>query len=204
MRRHVQKVLGGEYDVPYQAACPVILDIGANVGSFAAWALERWPGAHVHCYEPLPENFALLKKNLGCLEGPSLSLNNFAIGDPCLKNLYLGLNNCGEASFYDVGEQSTVAVEVETRTPSVLPRAHIVKIDTEGSEIDILSRMTSLDFDVIMLEYHSEANRRKIDELLTDFFLIGGEIRSLHRGTLKFFHERLVKAAGMLVPRRLG
>ena len=44
------------------------------------------------------------------------------------------------------------------RAPSVLPKAHIVKIDTEGSEIDILSRMTSIDFDVIMLEYHSEAN----------------------------------------------
>jgi FkbM family methyltransferase len=40
----------------------VILDIGANVGSFAAWALKRWPGAHVYCYEPLPNNFALLKK----------------------------------------------------------------------------------------------------------------------------------------------
>jgi len=32
MRRHVQKVLGGEYEVPYRATRPVILDIGANVG----------------------------------------------------------------------------------------------------------------------------------------------------------------------------
>lgn len=100
MRRHVQRFLGG-------STRPVILDIGANVGSFAAWALNRWPGAHVHCYEPLPDNFALLKKNLGQLDGKSVSLNNFAIGDPSLKRLYLGRNNCGEASFYDVGEQST-------------------------------------------------------------------------------------------------
>jgi methyltransferase FkbM-like protein len=116
----------------------------------------------------------------------------------------LGRNNCGEASFYDVGEQSTITVEVETRAPSALPKAHIVKIDTEGSEIDILSGMTSLDFDVIMLEYHSEANRRKADELLEDFLLVGGEIRSLHRGTLKYFHRRLVKAAGLLVPGHVG
>jgi FkbM family methyltransferase len=204
MRYHVQKVLGGEYEVPYQATRPVILDIGANVGSFAAWALGRWPGAHIHCYEPLPDNFVLLQKNLGALEGQSISLNNFAIGDPSLKNLYLGRNNCGEASFYDVGEQSTITVEVETRAPSALPKAHIVKIDTEGSEIDILSGMTSLDFDVIMLEYHSEANRRKADELLEDFLLVGGEIRCLHRGTLKYFHRRLVKAAGLLVPGHVG
>ena len=182
----------------------VILDIGANVGSFAAWALKRWPGAHVHCYEPLPNNFALLKKNPGSLEGQSVSLNNFAIGDPSLKNLYLGRNNCGEASFYDVGEQTTDAVEVETRAPSVLPKAHIMKIDTEGSEVDILSGMASIDFDVIMLEYHSGAIRRKIDGLLADFVLVGGGIRSLHRGTLKYFHGRLVKAAGLLVPRQVG
>ena len=82
--------------------------------------------------------------------------------------------------------------------PSVLPKANIVKIDTEGSEIDILSRMTSFDFDVIMLEYHSEANRRKIEELLRDFFLVGGEIRGLDRGTLKYFHQRLIKLPARL------
>ena len=75
-----------------------------------------------------------------------MSLNNFAIGDPSLKRLYLGRNNCGEASFYDVGEQSTRPSRSRRRAPSVLPKAQIVKIDTEGSEIDILGRMASLRF----------------------------------------------------------
>ncbi|HEY7558313.1 MAG TPA: FkbM family methyltransferase [Candidatus Binatia bacterium] len=195
MRSHVQKVLGGEYDIPYRHNAPVILDIGANVGSFAAWALRRWPGAHVHCYEPLPDNFALLRRNLGQFEGKSVSLHNFAVGDPSLTRLYLGRNNCGEASFYDIGEQSTAFVEVETRTPDILPEAQIAKIDTEGSEVEILTRMTSLDFDAVMLEYHSEANRRRIDALLKDYVLVGGHIRHLHRGTLKFAHKRLIGAA---------
>jgi FkbM family methyltransferase len=173
-----------------------LLDIGANVGSFAAWALERWPGCHVHCDEPLPGNFALLKRNLSQVEGASVSWHNFAVGDPSLKRLYFGRNNCGEASFYDIGEQSTASVEVETRAPDVLPKAQIMKIDTEGSEVDILSRVTSFDFDVIVLEYHSEANRRRVDELLGDFLLVGGETRHLHRGTLKFMHRRLFAAAG--------
>jgi FkbM family methyltransferase len=102
MLHHVQKVLAGEYEVPYRATRPVILDIGANVGSFAAWALQRWPGCHVHCYEPLPDNFALLKKNLAPVEGKSVSLYNFAVGNPELTRLHLGRNNCGEASFYDM------------------------------------------------------------------------------------------------------
>jgi hypothetical protein len=33
MRSHAQKVLGGEYEIPYRHSAPVILDIGANVGS---------------------------------------------------------------------------------------------------------------------------------------------------------------------------
>jgi FkbM family methyltransferase len=200
MRVHVQKVLDGEYDLPYRHQAPVILDIGANVGSFAAWALKRWPGCRIHCYEPLPENFALLTRNLAQFAGASVSLNNFAIGDPGLTRLYLGRNNCGEASFYDIGEQTAASIEVETRAPDVLPRAHIVKIDTEGSEIDILSRMASFDFDAIMLEYHSEANRRKIDAMLQDFVLVGGHIRELNRGTLKFVHKRLTEAAARSSP----
>ena len=200
MRIHVQKVLDGEYDIPYRHSAPVILDIGANVGSFAAWALKRWPGAHVHCYEPLPDNFALLTRNLAQFVGRSVSLNNFAVGDASLTRLYLGRNNCGEASFYDIGEQTTASVEVETRAPDVLPKAQILKIDTEGSEIDILGRMPSLDFDAIMLEYHSEANRRTVDALLQDYVLVGGQIRELHRGTLKFVRKRLIEAAGRSSP----
>jgi hypothetical protein len=51
--------------------------------------------------------------------------------------------------------------------------------------------MTSLDFDAIMLEYHSEANRRTVDALLQDCVLGGGDIRHL----LKFLHKRLIEAA---------
>jgi FkbM family methyltransferase len=196
MLHHVQKVLDGEYDVPYRCSAPVILDIGANVGSFAAWAIGRWPGCHVHCYEPLPDNFALLAKNLAQCAGRSVSLYNFAIGDPRLTRLLLGRNNCGEASFYDIGEQLAESVEVETRDPAVLPKAEIVKIDTEGSEIDILARKPSLDFDAVLLEYHSEANRRAADVLLKDHVLVGGQVRHLHRGTLKFMHRRLFEATG--------
>ena len=72
-----------------------------------------------------------------------MTLHNFAVGDPSRERLYLGLNNCGEASFYDIGEQSPTFVEVETKAPSVLPRAHIIKIDTEGSEGRSLGRLAS-------------------------------------------------------------
>jgi FkbM family methyltransferase len=195
MAVHVQKVLQGEYDLPYQHPRPVILDIGANIGSFAAWAIQRWPGCFVHCYEPLPANFELLRLNFGNLVGASVSLNNFAIGDPARTRLFLGKNNCGEASFFDLGEQSSESVDVTTKPPRVLPDAQILKIDAEGSEIDILAGIEHIKFDAVLLEYHSEQNRRRVDELLVDYLLIGGEIRCLHRGILKYCHQRLFSSA---------
>ena len=187
---HVNKVLNGEYDIPYQHPNPIILDIGANVGAFAVWASRRWPSSHIHCYEPLPENFALLQQNLSSLAS-RVELNNFAIGDPAHTLLYLGRNNCGEASFFDIGEQSREAVEVITQPPSVLPRADILKMDVEGAEIEILSGFAHIEFDAVLLEYHSEANRRMIDQLLDEYVLVGGEIRCLDRGVLKYVHRRL-------------
>ena len=117
MAAHAQKVLRGEYDIPYQHPHPVILDIGANIGSFAVWASQRWPGCVIHCYEPLPANFELLERNLAHLQGSTVVLNNVAIGNPDHTRLFLGKNNCGEASFFDLGEQTSESVEVVTRAP---------------------------------------------------------------------------------------
>ncbi len=196
MAAHAQKVLRGEYDLPYDHPAPVVLDIGANVGAFALWALGRWPGCRLHCYEPLPANFALLRQNLAHLEGTSVSLYPFAVGDPARTRLFLGKNNCGEASFFDLGEQSRESVEVQTRAPDVLPGAQIIKIDAEGSEVEILSGLAEVDADVVLLEYHSERNRRQVDALLSEYVLVGGEVRGPHRGVMKYGHRRFFPGVG--------
>jgi FkbM family methyltransferase len=190
MAVHAQKVLRGEYDLPYEHPNPVILDIGANIGAFALWAIGRWPGCHLHCYEPLPSNFDLLRRNLAHLPAGTVSLHAFAIGDPSRTRLFLGKNNCGEASFFDLGEQSGESVEVLTRSPDVLPRANLIKIDAEGAEVEVLAGMGRIDSDVIVLEYHSESNRRKVDALLADYVLVGGQVRGPHRGVMKYVHRR--------------
>jgi len=59
MISRVREIFNGEYDIPYSHQSPVTVDIGANIGGFAAWASQRWPGSVIHCYEPLPQNFEL-------------------------------------------------------------------------------------------------------------------------------------------------
>ena len=56
-----------------------VLDIGANRGEWAAGMLEAAPDCVVHCYEPVPETFALLE---GALRGHNrVELNRVALSD---------------------------------------------------------------------------------------------------------------------------
>src|SRR5919106_6523451 len=41
-----------------------IVDVGANVGSFAVYAAQSSPEARIFCYEPEQRNFSLLRENL--------------------------------------------------------------------------------------------------------------------------------------------
>jgi FkbM family methyltransferase len=198
MADHIRLIESGEYDLPYNHPRSVILDVGANIGGFAVWAADRWPGCEIFCYEPLPDNFALLKANVRLVNSAGrVHIHNFAIGDPKHTKLFLGRNNCGEASFFDLGEQQQTAVEVTTVAPTVMPPAQILKLDTEGCEVEgceveILSGLSLIDYDVVLLEYHSEANRRRTDGVLHDYVLVGGYARGLHRGILKYVHLRLI------------
>ncbi|HTE78532.1 MAG TPA: FkbM family methyltransferase, partial [Xanthobacteraceae bacterium] len=133
MAVHVEQIQRGEYDVAgYHPSRPTILDVGANIGGFAIWAAKRWPGCEVFCYEPVPETFLLLKANIEALKSTGgngqIHPHNVAIGDPARTKMYLGRNNCGEASFFDLGFQQKATVEVVTWPPKEMPAAQILKL----------------------------------------------------------------------------
>jgi FkbM family methyltransferase len=189
MNDHVMKVMNGEYNVPYNAINPVILDIGANIGSFTRWASARWKGANIHSYEPMPETYALLVENTDDL--PNVRTHNVAVGaENTNKLMFKGLHNIGEASLFQNGEQTQETVEIAMVSAQELPHAHIVKIDTEGAEIEILENL-GFQPHVIMLEYHSEAKRRRVEELLIHYNLVKSETNVPNRGVVIYVHKQL-------------
>ena len=181
----VKEVLSGEYDIPFNIQPTVICDIGANVGSFAVWALHRWPGSTVHCFEPSSFSFEYLKKNLQPYN--NVVLHNVAIGDPKRTKLYQGVDHCARASFFKLGEQTDEFELVTTVLPSSLPQnCDLLKIDTEGCEVEILEGLTSRQYIAIIIEYHSDDDRRKIDQLLKNYILVGSKVVMPNRGVLKY------------------
>ncbi len=185
-----RKVLAGEYDVPFEHPSPVILDIGANCGAFALWAEGRWPGAVIHCYEPAQSAFSFLFSNV--LEGhPNIKLTRAAVLTSDLTKLYCGAQNQGQATFF---KDVNPLLEGETYElppvihPDSLPVCDILKIDTEGCELEIILALAKAKRlpPCIMLEYHREFDRRAIDIELKDYCLVGSEATQAHRGVVKY------------------
>ncbi len=42
----------------------VILDVGANIGFFSLWVQNKFPGATIFAFEPIPDTFKVLKLNM--------------------------------------------------------------------------------------------------------------------------------------------
>jgi FkbM family methyltransferase len=153
----LRAVLSGSYDLPglHFDRPPVIIDGGAHVGSFSVFAAHRFPGAMIYAFEPHPQSAKLLRQNT---EGLGVTVEECAlVGDdaPHTVVLYEGLNNSGQRSIFQLGEQRTHGVRVQTRHAVTLPRADVLKLDTEGCELPVLRAYPHMPgVRAVMLEWH--------------------------------------------------
>jgi len=176
-----------------------IVDIGANVGLFALYMKTLHPNSDIHCFEPAPQTQKLLLKNL---EGHHrIDLYPFALSDyDGTAELHLHPENTGENSLKQDQISSDQSVSVEVRDAAAafqqvgLTYVDILKIDTEGSEIEILKSLHRFlpYVGIVIAEYHSEADRRTMDGLLPDHLLFDARAHDIHLGVLKYINARLI------------
>jgi hypothetical protein len=72
----------------------------------------------------------------------------------------------------------------------------MLKIDTEGCEVEILKNLSPYikDFSLIYMEYHSEPDRREIDALLAPTHsLLFSNALQLHRGNVTYIANNAIK-----------
>ena len=184
MVKHIEKIFEGEYDIAYQNSNPIILDIGGNIGGFSLWADKRWANSKIYSYEPIKDNFNLLKENTKDMD--NIVISNVAIGSKEeTRRMYYGAHNVGECSFINGAEQIEDGEDVSVMPANLLPNANIVKIDTEGAEIEILENIT-IKPDLYLIEFHSAYNRRRIDNILYDYTLMAADIKNPNYGIVKY------------------
>jgi FkbM family methyltransferase len=130
----------------------VIIDVGANTGLFAVRMKQLYPRAQIHCYEPLPSNFAQLQKNLRQSGFGGCSLFNSGVGASSrTARLHVHDRNIGGHSLFANQVVGTHHVDIElVGLATVIDRLNgqkctLLKLDCEGAEYEILK---SLDRDL--------------------------------------------------------
>ena len=76
---------------------PIIFDVGANRGQSIARFKKIFPKCVIHCFEPLDDEFLILKKNYS--QDKSIILNNFALGEKIVKKKFYETVKSENSSF---------------------------------------------------------------------------------------------------------
>ena len=143
----LQSKYKSEYFFPGKLNPKVIFDIGGNIGITAIYLASIFPDARIYTFEPLPDNFEILKKNIQKYD--NIEAFNIGLGS---KNgnfkVYLSNDseNFGGVSFYPdpIGNKSDSYISCEVKNINEMMEKlnieliDLIKIDTEGAEYDIL------------------------------------------------------------------
>ncbi|HLB32084.1 MAG TPA: FkbM family methyltransferase [Patescibacteria group bacterium] len=115
------------------------IDIGANIGVYSLIASEA-KRAKVYAFEPYRDTYQKLRRNIEANNRHNIFPFNYALGS---RNCLVGFRTGSDDSGYATVAASKSRVGVECRRMDVLCRKEkitptLVKIDTEGSEYEIL------------------------------------------------------------------
>lgn len=177
----------------------IIVDVGANVGATALFFHASYPNAQIFCYEPSESNYNYLAANTKEFE----NITSYPYGlynTACEKSLYIGRDQPAQNSIIASNGTSEVTETIRLAQSSTeliraeLERISILKIDTEGCELqileDILEKAPHIAIDVIYIEYHSEEDRRAIDTLLTPAFVLAyAKTADFHLGNIIYVSQ---------------
>ena len=154
----------------------MVFDVGANVGQSAHRYLHWFPDAQVLCFEPARSTFERLQRKLGA--EPKAQCLRLALGarsgsarmlvEPNSElSFIIGAAGSGAASAgaaVEEVEQTTLDDFCRERT---IARIGLLKIDTEGAELDVLAGAAGMlneqRIDLIQVEAGmNDANRRHV------------------------------------------
>ena len=198
---HIHDVFTGNVYKPVQLKdfTPTrIIDIGANVGASAIYFHSQYPNAQVTCFEPSTKNFRYLTQNLQDIN--HITLNPFGLSDTTkITTLFEGKTQCLQYSIFKNTEVSESGEQIQLKAAfdevkEIIENQTVIKIDTEGCEFQILNSIKTFfnQLQVIYLEFHSEKDRIRIDNLLNQTHgLWNASVKHPHRGDVCYLHRSL-------------
>jgi len=160
---------------------PVIVDVGGNVGYFSAFCLTRFPKAKVISVEPIPKNLKLLNTNRQLNPNADWIIKEGAVSGSD-GHIIINFDNSDSfttaASAYDMnaGDDTIHVRSIHLKKlmeEQNLSRIHILKLDCEGSEYDVLyslsNELLSRIAFITMESHEVDKDRKNNGELLKWF-----------------------------------
>ena len=173
----------------------VVVDVGANIGTFSLYAATVCGASRVLSFEPFPDNYSILRKNVDENHLRNVTYVNQAVaGERGLRTLRLDPLDCGSHSLVMGSFGRTVDVECcaldDVFKRFSLSKIDYLKMDCEGAEYEILENATSRlpQISRISMETHTTADRKAedLERLLREY---GFEVRLL--GDSRLYATRL-------------
>ena len=138
----------------------IIIDIGGHIGLFALYSSQFCKSGKIYCFEPIKENFDMLKANIELNHIPNIIPTNAAVS----KNndrvtIYLNEDEAGH-SMHVTGAKSVQVNSTSLHTifaSNGIECCNFLKIDCEGEEYAIMDSLPSEYYDKInkmCIEYH--------------------------------------------------
>ena len=150
----------------------IVVDVGANIGLYTLWQAQNAQGGKILAFEPNPRAYSRLRKNVRANGLEDVETRNLALFS---RECRLALSQqvpTGTSELRKFGE-SRVPVKASTLDlelkKSALDHIDILKIDVEGSELDVLlGAESSLPFiNKIVLECHSVELENRVSDYLS-------------------------------------
>lgn len=119
----------------------VCFDVGANIGSFSLILGKRLPDCVIHAFEPAPNTFGILTKNIGRNNLPNVSPHQLAVAEANGSVRFTNEPSISQRNHIVTAEERELATcEVPSTSLDAfcelhdIPRIGFIKVDCEGVE----------------------------------------------------------------------
>ena len=138
----------------------IIIDVGAHIGLFSLFISQFCKNGKIFSYEPISENFNLLKSNIALNECKNIFPFKFAISDKSSKiKIFLNDDQSGHSIMSDSGPCVLIdsILLKEIFDTNKITKCNLLKLDCEGAEYGIINSLPKEYFEKIekiIIEYH--------------------------------------------------
>ncbi|MCM2357624.1 MAG: FkbM family methyltransferase [Geobacteraceae bacterium] len=164
----------------------LVMDVGANQGDYSTTLRKYCPDATIYAFEPHPATFQLLLEEAARHNFRAFNLGfSDVAGKMQLFDRHAEKDGTQHASLYrevieDIHQAKVLTVDVTISTIDAfvaeqgIPRIHLLKVDTEGNELNVLrgaeQALASNMIDMVQIEFNEMNTISRV--FFKDFYLL--------------------------------